>query len=169
MFEHADLDSLWDDSDYSLDNYVSEPPTDQMIRETQVALGYKLPASYVCLMKRHNGGILRRTCCPIDDRFPVMIEGIYGIGRKKPCSLLGIYSTAFWVEEWEYPDIGIAIADTPSAGHDMIFLDYRQCGRDGEPRVVVVDQEADYEITVLADNFEEFISRLRTDTELGLS
>lgn len=45
MFEHADLDSLWDDSDYSLDNYVSEPPTDQMIREAQVALGYKLPVS----------------------------------------------------------------------------------------------------------------------------
>ena len=43
MFEHADLDSLWDDSDYSLDNYVSEPPTDQMIRETQVALAINCP------------------------------------------------------------------------------------------------------------------------------
>jgi len=31
--------------------------------------------------------------------------------------------------DWGYPDIGVAICDTPSAGHEMIFLDYRECGR----------------------------------------
>ena len=67
------------------------------------------------------------------------------------------------IDEWEYPDIGVAICDCPSAGHDMIFLDYRECGRNGEPKVVHVDQEWDYRITVLADNFEEFIRKLTTE------
>jgi len=63
-------------------------------------------------------------------------------------------------DDWGYPDIGVAICDTPSAGHEMIFLDYRECGRQGEPKVVHIDQELDYEITLLADNFEDFIRGL---------
>lgn len=39
----------------------------------------------------------------------------------------------------------------------MIFLDYRDCGPQGEPKVVHVDQTYDFEITHLADSFEEFI------------
>ena len=42
----------------------------------------------------------------------------------------------------------------------MIFLDYRECGNNGEPKVVHIDQEWDYAITVIAENFEEFISKL---------
>ena len=45
----------------------------------------------------------------------------------------------------------------PSAGHDMVFLDYRECGPQGEPKVVHIDQEDDYYITPLADSFEEFV------------
>lgn len=33
------------------------------------------------------------------------------------------------IDEWEYPAIGVAICDCPSAGHDMVFLDYRDCGK----------------------------------------
>ena len=54
----------------------------------------------------------------------------------------------------------MAICDCPSAGHDMIFLDYRECGPQGEPKVVHVDQEDDYYVTFLADNFEKFIRGL---------
>lgn len=42
----------------------------------------------------------------------------------------------------------------------MIFLDYRECGNNGEPKVVHIDQEWDCAITVIAENFEEFISKL---------
>ena len=42
----------------------------------------------------------------------------------------------------------------------MIFLDYRECGPQGEPKVVHIDQEYDYEITPLADTFEDFIRGL---------
>ena len=68
------------------------------------------------------------------------------------------------IAEWEYPAIGVAICDCPSAGHDMIFLDYRACGSQGEPAVVHVDQENDYKITHLADSFEEFIRGLEHES-----
>jgi len=64
------------------------------------------------------------------------------------------------IEEWGYPDIGIYFCDSPSGGHDMICLDYQSCGKNGEPRVIHVDQESDYEITVLADDFEQFVRGL---------
>ncbi|WP_376698704.1 SMI1/KNR4 family protein [Listeria immobilis] len=54
----------------------------------------------------------------------------------------------------------MAIADCPSAGHDMVFLDYRKCGKQGEPEVVHIDQEAGYKITWLAKDFESFIDGL---------
>ena len=66
----------------------------------------------------------------------------------------------FWISKVKYPPIGIVVADTISGGHDMIFLDYRECGPTGEPKVVRVDQEGDYSITLLADNFGDFIKNL---------
>lgn len=49
----------------------------------------------------------------------------------------------------------------------MIFLDYRSCGSEGEPRVVHIAQEADYKITPLADHFETFIRGLFSEDELA--
>jgi len=65
------------------------------------------------------------------------------------------------LDEWGYPKIGVYICDCPSAGHDMIGLDYRECGMNGEPTVVHVDQEDDYKITFLSQNFEKFVMSLK--------
>ena len=168
-FEGFDLTSFWDDSMYALKEYVSEPPSDELITSVENELGYKLPASYIWLMKQHNGGIPRNTCylcdeptCWAEDH--VAITGIFGIGREKSYSLCGELGSQFMIDEWEYPAIGVAICDCPSAGHDMIFLDYRACGSRGEPAVVHVDQENDYKITHLADSFEEFIRGLEHES-----
>lgn len=64
----------------------------------------------------------------------------------------------FMIDDWEYPAIGVAICDCPSAGY--VFLDYRECGSQGEPKIVHIDQECDYKITPLADSFEGFIRGL---------
>ena len=55
-----------------------------------------------------------------------------------------------WLEEWEYPPIGVYLATDPSGGHALFALDYRECGKDGEPKVVLVEQESDFEIVELA-------------------
>jgi len=165
MFEGFDFTNFWKDSDYAKKEYIGPPPSDELIAEVERELGYKLPASYIWLMKRHNGGVPVNTCFPTKTATSwaeghVAIEGIFGIGREKRYSLCGEFGSKFMIEEWEYPDIGVAICDCPSAGHDMIFLDYRECGPQGEPKVVHIDQEYDYEITPLADTFEEFIRGL---------
>ena len=168
-FEDFDLTNFWDDNWYALKEYISEPPSDELIASVEEELGYKLPASYIWLMKQHNGGIPVNTCYPCDEPTSwaedhVAITGIFGIGREKSYSLCGELGSQFMIDEWEYPAIGVAICDCPSAGHDMIFLDYRACGPQGEPAVVHVDQENDYQITHLADSFEEFIRRLEHES-----
>jgi hypothetical protein len=164
-FENYDFSDFWDDNDYSLKNHIEEFPSDELIKSIEDELGYKLPKSYIELMKMHNGGIPTKTCFPVkeptswaDDH--IAITSIMGIGRTKPYSLCGELGSNFMKEEWGYPDIGICICDCPSAGHDMIMLDYSECGENGEPKVVHVDQECDYKIVFLANNFEEFIKGL---------
>lgn len=167
-FEGFDLTNFWNDSDYALKQYVSEPPTDELIASIEQELGYKLPASYIAMMKLHNGGVPVNTCFPTEEATSwaedhIAITGIMGIGRDKHYSLCGELGSRFMIEEWGYPDIGVVICDCPSAGHDVVMLDYRNCGRDGEPEVIHVDQEGDYEITFLAENFEAFIRGLVHD------
>lgn len=113
------------------------------------------------------------TCFPTDvptswAKDHVAITGIFGIGREKSYSLCGGLGSQFMIDDWGYPAIGVAICDCPSAGHDMIFLDYRECGSQGEPKIVHIDQECDYKITPLADNFEAFIRGLVNEDDFEL-
>jgi len=170
-FNGFDLSDFWDDSEYGLQNYVEEKLTDELLKSIEAELGYKLPGSYISLMKIQNGGIPTKTCYPTQTPTSwadnhVAITGIMGIGRDKTYSLCGQLGSKFMIEEWEYPSIGVVICDCPSAGHDVIMLDYRKCGRNGEPEVVHVDQEFDYKITTLAENFESFIIGLVDESEL---
>ncbi|MFD7714570.1 SMI1/KNR4 family protein [Streptomyces sp. NPDC059814] len=164
-FEGFDAAGFWDDSVYALEEYVEEvPPSRELIASLEEELGgYRLPGSYIALRSTHNGGTPARSCFPVpasvswaDDR--IEITGIRGVGRIRPQSLGGEFGSRFWIEMWEYPDIGVYFADTPSAGHDMLALDYRACGRRGEPAVVHVDQEDAFSITLVAENFEAFIT-----------
>jgi hypothetical protein len=165
LFTDIDWSSFWDDNKAALEDYVDEPPTDELVRSIQEELGYKLPASYIKMMKIHNGGMPKNNRFPTKQRTSwakdhIAINGILGIGRNKDYSLCGGLGSQFMIDEWEYPAIGICICDCPSAGHDMIMLDYRECGPEGEPTVVHVDQERDYRMTFLAKDFESFICGL---------
>ena len=149
------------------DRYFTGPPlTEEMIRAAEAALGYKLPKAYLRLLRIRNGGCLKRACFPfphLDDWPPDYHElsGIYGIGGK-----WGIDSKDFGsrhlISDWGYPDVGIVLGVTPSAGHDTFMLDYSVCGPKGEPRVIHVETETsgEPEVRVLAADLETFLRSL---------
>lgn len=170
IFSGLDPDAFWEDSEYAEATYGRGYPSDEVIASVEEELGFRLPASYVALMRTRNGGTPRNTCCPAPSRTTwaedhVAITAIMGIGREQECSVAGRSGSRFLIEEWGYPAIGVYFADCPSAGQDMIAFDYRDCGPDGEPRVVHVDQEADYRITVLAPDFVSFVQSLRPESD----
>lgn len=156
---------FWNDVDYAFESYIGKPVTDDDIKNAESELGYTLPAAYIELLKNHNGGVVKKNCFINDDDDCVYVTGIYGIDSGKKYSLLGEMGNEFWISKVKYPPIGVVVADTISGGHDMIFLDYRECGPSGEPKVVRVDQEGDYSITLLADNFGDFIKNLYISIE----
>ena len=160
-----DWTGFWNDVDYAFESYIGKPVTDKDIKEAEAELGYTLPAAYIELLNNHNGGVLNKNCFINNEGDCVYVTGIYGIDRDKKYSIFGQFGNEFWISKWKYPPIGVVVADTISGGHDMIFLDYRECGPTGEPKVVRVDQEGDYSITLLADNFGDFIKNLYINIE----
>ena len=168
MLDDLDLKSFWKASAYARQVYVDEPVTPELVARVEAQLGYRLPPAYAALMKHQNGGIPRcknHRTAEATSWAPdhVAVSGIFAIGSTRPYSLCGEFSSKFWASEWGYPAIGVYFANCPSAGHDMLCLDYRDCGPEGEPCVVHVDQARDFKITLVAASFESFVRGLEAD------
>ncbi len=154
---------FWNDSELALEQYVSDPPSDGLIESVEEQLVFRLPVSYIEMMKEHNGGIPYNRFFPVTNEDSgetgyVEIEGILGIGREKRHALCGAEGSWAVIERDGYPEIGVVIAKSPSEA-GVVMLDYRSFGNDGEPEVVYVDKEH-RKITPLAPNFETFIQGL---------
>lgn len=166
-FDGFDFDGFWDSHAYS-QNYNEPVPSDEQIAAMEQELGFRLPDAWVELARLRNGGGVERSCYPMKEATcwaedHIAITGIYAIGRTARYSLFGNLGWTFMRDEWGYPSWGVGIADTPSGGHEMIMLDYRECGPQGEPGVVHVHQEGDYEVTPVAPDFATFIRGLVTE------
>jgi tetratricopeptide (TPR) repeat protein len=154
---------FWNDSELALEQYVSDPPSDGLIESVEEQLVFRLPVSYIEMMKEHNGGIPYHRFFPVTNEESgetgyVEIEGILGIGREKRHALCGTEGSWAVIERDGYPEIGVVIAKAPSEA-GVVMLDYRSYGNDGEPEVVYVDKN-ERKITPLAPNFETFIQGL---------
>lgn len=148
----------FEDNDY----YTGPPLQDEMVRAAETSLGWKLPHSYVELLRHRNGGIPERRCFLTD--FPTSwasdhfeISAIRGVGGDWGIDSASGLGSADLIAEWGYPAVGIVICDTPSAGHDTVMLDYSS-GEDREPMVVYVDE--DRVPRKIATSFEDFVERL---------
>jgi hypothetical protein len=159
-------DDFWDDPFDDSDYFTGPPVTEEMIRAAEAKLGYKLPQSYIRLIKIKNGGSLKRDCFPTsvptswaEDH--VALSGIRGIGSEWgiDSETLGSRET---IQEWGYPDVGIIVGECPSAGQDVIMLDYSECGPQGEARVIHVETETSDapQVLILAPDFETFLRGL---------
>lgn len=143
------------------ENYKEAPFTPEILAAVESELGYKLPQSFIALIAVQNGGMFVKNCFPTTQRNSwakdhVQICEVSGIGFEKEGSLCGETGQKLWLEEWEYPPIGVYFANDPSGGHALFALDYRECGKNGEPKVVFVE---------LAPDFETFIRSLRHEDE----
>ena len=153
----------WADFFDRADDYTGPPLTDAMVTAAEQALGHTLPPSYLRLLRVKNGGAPKRQCHPTGGTSwsdnHVRVTSIFGIGHAR----WGIDSEDFGsrhlIREGGFPEVGIIVGLTPTAGHDAIMLDYSECGPRGEPRVILMDAESG-ESEVLAPTFEAFLRGL---------
>ncbi|SCG49855.1 SMI1/KNR4 family protein [Micromonospora inositola] len=139
--------------------WIGPPLTEDMVRRAEETLGVRLPRSYVELMYRQNGGVLKNSCYPTSfrtswaaDHFGVDV--IMGIGYEEGVDA----QSANLISEWDYPKVGVVLGVTPAAGPDTVMLDYSESGPGGEPAVVYVDE--DKVPRRIADSFGEFMNGL---------
>ena len=150
-FEGIDLNKLFDNESEYGKTYTFDELTDELVSRAEETMGYKLPESYKELLRFKNGGVIN------DELDESWLTAIYGISAdpNEFNGLENMYDN--WRNEWEYPDIGIPFGETPSAGHDMFYMDFRVTDENGEPRILRIDNEMDNEVFVVADNLPEFI------------
>jgi hypothetical protein len=159
----SNASGAWDDFFTASDYYTGPALTEVMVTAVEAMLRYKLPSTYLELLRVKNGGAPKRQCHPTGGTSwsdnHVRVTAICGVGGQ-----WGIDSTQFgsrhMIEQGGFPDIGIFVGWTPTAGHDGIFLDYRECGTSGEPRVTYLDAEDEAGTLVLAPNFAAFLNGL---------
>lgn len=170
-----DFSDFWHDIKESERRYESTKPDMKLVKSVQEELGFKLPDTFIELMRMHNGGMVNRCWYPIN--FPaetyqdyIQITHLLGIGCEAPYSLCGRFGSRFLLEDkGGLASAGIAFANCISPSRAILILDYRVCGTDGEPCVTYINSQT-HEETVIAPNFEIFIRGLKTSLEaLGQS
>ena len=142
--------------------YTSPKLTDAMITAVEKQLGFKLPTVYLDLLRVKNGGAPKRQCFPTAGTHwsdnHVRMTALCGIGGR-----WGIDSETMgsrhMIEQGGFPEVGIFVGWTPTAGHDGIFLDYRECGPQGEPCILFLDAESG-DSKILAPNIGVFLEGL---------
>jgi thermostable 8-oxoguanine DNA glycosylase len=145
-----ELKYIWSSPKYL--PYLQPVLTEEMIKEAETKIGYKLPKEYLELLTIQNGGYIRYTIAETPH------SQISGIGHYYPSI------TDFeWLKEYEdlsYEIDGLFPFD--GDGHWNICLDYRK--NKDEPEITYIDTEIDFEKPI-AKNFKEYIEKLVIEIE----
>ncbi|CAM5679030.1 SMI1/KNR4 family protein [Streptomyces hirsutus] len=149
---------LWDtSSEYAVQSAL----TDQAIAETQRLLNVTLPSSLLDLLRHQNGGQVAASRNAFPTSQPtswsadhVPFDSVMGIGRRE--GTISLLDSPYLVKEWGLPAAVVLVAGD---GPCWIGLDYRACGRHGEPCVTWFEADLDIEL-VLASDFRSFIEGL---------
>lgn len=144
------LKHIWSTPKYLA--YVQPALTEEVVKEAEIKMGYKLPKEYLELLTIQNGGYIRYTI----EEIPHTL--ISGIGPYFPS-----ITNFEWLKEYEglsYEIDGLFPFD--GDGHWNICLDYRK--NKTQPEVTYIDTEIDFEKPI-AKNFKEYIDKLVIETE----
>lgn len=130
--------------------YLQPPLTDKAVSSAERQIGYRLPAEFVNLLKKQNGGYIRFSLPELDH------NSIAGIGPYFPSM------TAFdWDESQEHVSYSLqGLVPFDGDGHWHLCLDYRQ--NSGDPSVTRADIECDHESRI-ADSFAEYLAKLEIE------
>ncbi len=121
--------------------------SDDNLKKIEKSLGFKIPNSYVELMKIKNG----------DDEYHNIGDDMLDMDGFKGIDAL--VEMKYLIEDWGYPNIGIYFAWTESAGHEALLINYRDCIEKGVPSIWLLDQEGEYG-RFLAKDFDEFLNQI---------
>ncbi|XVV09646.1 SMI1/KNR4 family protein [Actinoplanes sp. CA-131856] len=119
--------------------WTGPPVDDAMVRRAEETLGHRLPPAYVDVLRRQNGGILAKNCYPTDFRTDwaadhFQMDVLLGIGHPEGADT----QSAYLIQEWDYPPIGVVIGVTALAGPDTVMLDYTT---QGEPAIAYIGED----------------------------
>ncbi len=164
MTSHEDLQPpFWD----TRSGYGIQPPlTDQAVSEAERLLGVTLPEALLDLLRRQNGGQVSESRSAFPTTRPtswssdhVPFDSVMGIGHRE--QTLSLLDSPYLIEEWGLPaDVVVLSGD----GHCWIGLDYRTCGRQGQPSVAWFDADDESELA-LAPDFGSFLRGLTSTAE----
>ena len=132
--------------------------TEEMIGVAERTLGVTLPPALLELLRVQNGGGVAAAW----NAFPtagatswsdthVPFDVLMGIGSHD-----SILDTPYLIEEWGLPSPLVLLSGD---GHCWVALDYRTCGRPGEPSVTWFDIELETEVPLAVD-FRSFVEAL---------
>ena len=175
QFNSISTDNFWDNLPFEQGGYladkkelfIAKPITNDMVSAVQNELGYQLSQSYLEFLKSQNGGIIHEHLLITDE--PNSLSGDYfsitniaGIDKQaKNCSL---YYGKTLIESG-FVDIGVYFCDL-KIDHDWMIMDYRECGKNGEPKITHVYVDGgEPEIQVTTKDFKTFIDNLKNANE----
>jgi hypothetical protein len=137
-------------------DFTLEPLTPEKVSQAEDLLGVKLPKSLIDILMIQNGGYLRYDTHPspvptLWSEDHVMVDHIMGIGYEG-----GILESPELIVKLRMPESLILLNNH---GHYWVCLDYRECGPEGEPSVVWIDNGSKQEVQ-LAPDFNTFLEGL---------
>jgi len=149
------------------------PLTEAMVVECESRLSHTLPPEYIDLLRKTNGGRLRKRVWPVEKAlYPggsVDVHELFGIdkGDGEAAGLPNLSN--YLVDEWQYPSPTVVLC---SDGHTAVLLDYRNS--EEEPSVIFYDDalQGDEKFFCLAKNFKTLINGLEYKTnfhQIGLT
>ena len=92
VFENFDWNAFWYNDSNKLPYFKGGPLNEEDIKHVEEEFGYRLPDSYIELLKSQNGGAPFYTLCYYeeDEEFiPVYLTAIYGVDSKLDYSICG--------------------------------------------------------------------------------